>query len=309
MAFPTSVRLVEVGPRDGLQNEAAPIPTNVKIELIDRLSETGLPVIEATSFVSPKWVPQMADHAEVMAAIRRVPGVCYSALTPNLQGFEAARATGVDEVAVFAAASETFSRRNINCSIAESLERFAPVLEAARAAGVPARGYVSCALGCPFEGDVAPEAVARVADALFRMGCREVSLGDTIGIGTPRKAQRMIEAVAQQVPMERLAAHFHDTYGQALVNLYAVMEIGVAVIDCAVAGLGGCPYAPGASGNVATEDVLYLLDGLDIETGVDSDKVIAAGRFICDHLGRSPASRVARACAHRREGHRDAVAR
>jgi hydroxymethylglutaryl-CoA lyase len=308
MALPNSVRVVEVGPRDGLQNESVPIPTSVKIELIDRLSASGLPVIEATSFVSPKWVPQMADHVEVMAGIRRVPGVCYTALTPNLRGFEAARAAGVDDVAVFAAASETFSRRNINCSIAESLERFAPVLEAAQAASVPVRGYVSCVLGCPFEGDVAPAAVARVADALFRMGCREVSLGDTIGVGTPGKAQAMIEAVAQRIPVERLAAHFHDTYGQALVNLYAVMELGVAVIDCAVAGLGGCPYAPGASGNVATEDVLYLLDGLGIETGVDADKVIAAGRFICDHLGRSPASRVAQACARRRRGLESTVA-
>jgi hydroxymethylglutaryl-CoA lyase len=291
------VRLVEVGPRDGLQNESRAVSTGVKIALIDRLSDTGLRAIEATSFVSPKWVPQMADHAEVMAGIRRVEGVCYSALTPNLKGFEAARAARVDEVAVFAAASESFSRRNINCSIAESLERFAPVLEAAHAAGMPVRGYVSCALGCPYEGEVAPEAVARVADALHRMGCHEVSLGDTIGVGTPGKARRMVEAVAERVPVHRLAAHFHDTYGQALANLYAVMGLGIAVIDSAVAGLGGCPYAPGASGNVATEDVLYMLDGLGIETGVDLEKVIAAGRDICNHLGRMPASRVAQARA------------
>lgn len=297
MALPAKVALMEVGPRDGLQNEPGAVPTDVKIGLIDRLSDTGLRTIEATSFVSPKWVPQLADHAAVMLGLRRVAGVRYSALTPNLQGFAAAHAAGVDEVAVFAAASETFSRRNINCSIAESLDRFAPVLEAARAAGVPVRGYVSCVLGCPFEGEVAPAAVARVAEALFRMGCREVSLGDTIGVGTPGSARHMVEAVAQRVPVERLAAHFHDTYGQALVNLYAVMELGIAVIDSAVAGLGGCPYAPGASGNVATEDVLYMLDGLGIETGVDLDRVVAAGRFICDHLGRVPASRVARARA------------
>jgi hydroxymethylglutaryl-CoA lyase len=293
--LPPKVKLVEVGPRDGLQNEPGMLSTGVKIAFIDRLSETGLRAIEATSFVSPKWVPQMADHAAVMAGIRRAAGVRYSALTPNLRGFEAARAAGADEVAVFAAASETFSRRNINCSIADSVERFAPVLEAARSAGVPVRGYVSCVLGCPFEGEVAPDTVARVAALLHRMGCYEVSLGDTIGVGTPGKARRMVEAVAQRVPVDRLAAHFHDTYGQALANLYAVMELGIAVIDSAVAGLGGCPYAPGASGNVATEDVLYMLDGLDIETGVDLDKMIAAGRLICDQLGRIPASRVAQA--------------
>jgi hydroxymethylglutaryl-CoA lyase len=304
VTLPKQVRLVEVGPRDGLQNEPASIPASVKIALIDRLSETGLRGIEATSFVSPKWVPQMADHAEVMTGIRRVEGVRYSALVPNLKGFEAACAAGVDEVAVFAAASETFSLRNVNCSIAESLDRFAPVLEAARSVGMPVRGYVSCALGCPFEGGVAPRAVAQVAEALFRMGCREVSLGDTIGVGTPGAARRMVEAVAARVPVERLAAHFHDTYGQALVNLYAVMELGVAVIDSAVAGLGGCPYAPGASGNVATEDVLYLLDGLGIESGVDLDRLIAAGRFICDHLGRTPASRVAQARSARPGGAR-----
>ena len=293
--LPLKVKLVEVGPRDGLQNESRALSTGIKIALIDRLADTGLRAIEATSFVSPKWIPQMADHAEVMAGIRRVEGVRYSALTPNLKGFEAACAAGVDEVAVFAAASETFSRRNINCSIAESLDRFSPVLEAARSAGIPVRGYVSCVLGCPYEGEVAPEAVARLADALHRMGCYEVSLGDTIGVGTPRKARRMVEVVAERVPVDRLAAHFHDTYGQAHANLYAVMELGIAVIDSAVAGLGGCPYAPGASGNVATEDVLYMLHGLGIETGVDLDRLLAASRFICDHLGRMPASRVAQA--------------
>jgi hydroxymethylglutaryl-CoA lyase len=293
--LPPQVKLVEVGPRDGLQNESSALPTGVKIALIDLLSDAGLKAIEATSFVSPKWVPQMADHADVMAGIRRAEGVRYSALTPNLKGFEAARAAGVDAVAVFAAASETFSRRNINCSIAESLERFAPVLEAARSAGVPVRGYVSCVLGCPYEGEVASGVVAHVAEALHRMGCYEISLGDTIGVGTPGKAQRMIGAVAERVPVDRLAAHFHDTYGQALANVYAVMELGIASIDSAVAGLGGCPYAPGASGNVATEDVLYMLDGLGIETGVDLDRLLAASRFICDHLGRMPASRVAQA--------------
>ena len=293
--LPPQVKLVEVGPRDGLQNESSALSTGVKIALIDLLSDAGLKAIEATSFVSPKWVPQMADHADVMAGIRRAEGVRYSALTPNLKGFEAARAAGVDAVAVFAAASETFSRRNINCSIAESLERFAPVLEAARSAGVPVRGYVSCVLGCPYEGEVASGVVAHVAEALHRMGCYEISLGDTIGVGTPGKAQRMIGAVAERVPVDRLAAHFHDTYGQALANVYAVMELGIASIDSAVAGLGGCPYAPGASGNVATEDVLYMLDGLGIETGVDLDRLLAASRFICDHLGRMPASRVAQA--------------
>ena len=301
--LPQRVKLLEVGPRDGLQNESRPIATAVKIALIDRLSDTGLEAIEATSFVSPRCVPQMADHAAVMAGIRRAPRVCYSALTPNLKGFEAARAAGVDAAAVFAAASETFSRRNINCSIAESLERFAPVLEAARSVAIPVRGYVSCVLGCPYEGEIAPEAVAEVAAALHRMGCSEISLGDTLGVGTPGNAQRMIGAVAERVPIERLAVHFHDTYGQALANLYAVMELGIAMIDSAVAGLGGCPYAPGASGNVATEDVLYMLDGLGIETGVDLDRVIAAGSFICDHLGRMPASRVAQA---RGGSHRDA---
>jgi hydroxymethylglutaryl-CoA lyase len=293
--LPPQVKLMEVGPRDGLQNESRALSTDVKIALIDLLSDAGLKAIEATSFVSPKWVPQMADHADVMAGIRRAEGVRYSALTPNLKGFEAARAAGVDAVAVFAAASETFSRRNINCSIAESLERFAPVLEAARSAGVPVRGYVSCVLGCPYEGEVASRVVAHVAEALHRMGCYEISLGDTIGVGTPGKAQRMIGAVAERVPIDRLAAHFHDTYGQALANVYAVMELGIASIDSAVAGLGGCPYAPGASGNVATEDVLYMLDGLGIETGVDLDRLLAASRFICDHLGRMPASRVAQA--------------
>ena len=297
MALPKKVRVVEVGPRDGLQNEKANVPTDVKIELIDLLAATGLPAVEATAFVSPKWVPQMADNATVMAGIARRPGTDYPVLTPNMKGFEAAVAAGAREVAVFGAASESFSQKNINCSIAESLDSFAPVLEAAKDAGERVRGYVSCVLDCPYEGPIAPAAVAEVADRLYRMGCYEVSLGDTIGRGTPARAQAMIEAVALKVPIERLGAHFHDTYGQALANLYAVLEQGVATVDSSVSGLGGCPYAKGASGNVATEDVLYLLDGLGIETGVDLAGVIDAGRFISSHLGRPSGSKVNRALA------------
>jgi hydroxymethylglutaryl-CoA lyase len=294
-ALPSRVRMVEVGPRDGLQNESEILPAAVKIELIDRLSATGLSVVEATSFVSAKWVPQMADGAEVMAGITRRSGTSYPVLVPNLRGFEAAMAAKAEEVAVFAAASEGFSQRNINCSIAESLERFAPVMAAAKAAKVKVRGYVSCVLGCPYEGAVAPAKVAEVAERLADMGCYEISLGDTIGVGTPGRAAAMIEAVAERLPRERLAVHFHDTYGQALANILAALECGVAVIDSSVAGLGGCPYAPGAGGNVASEDVLYLLQGLGIETGVDLDGLIAAGRFISDRLGRMPASKVSRA--------------
>jgi hydroxymethylglutaryl-CoA lyase len=293
--LPSRVRMVEVGPRDGLQNESEILPAAVKIELIDRLSATGLSVVEATSFVSAKWVPQMADGAEVMAGITRRSGTSYPVLVPNLRGFEAAMAAKAEEVAVFAAASESFSQRNINCSIAESLERFAPVMAAAKAAKVKVRGYVSCVLGCPYEGAVAPAKVAGVAERLAGMGCYEVSLGDTIGVGTPGRAAAMIEAVAERLPSERLAVHFHDTYGQALANILAALECGVAVIDSSVAGLGGCPYAPGAGGNVASEDVLYMLQGLNIETGVDLDGLIAAGRFISDRLGRMPASKVSRA--------------
>jgi hydroxymethylglutaryl-CoA lyase len=294
-AMPRAVRLVEVGPRDGLQNEKTPVPTDVKVALIDLLTEAGMPAIEATSFVSPKWVPQMADAAEVMARIRRAPGVRYPVLTPNLQGFEAARAAGADEVAVFVAATESFSKRNINCSIAESLERARPIFDAARAHAIRVRGYVSVVLGCPYEGEVAPEAVARVAAALHAMGAYEVSLGDTIGKGTAGRTQALFRRVAQDVPIAALAGHFHDTYGQALANLYAALELGVATFDCSVAGLGGCPYAKGATGNVASEDVLYLLDGLGIATGVDMTKLRRAGRFISDFLGRAPDSRVARA--------------
>ena len=285
-----------MSPGDGLQNEPGPvIATAIKTGLIDRLADCGLTHIEAASFVSPKWVPQMGDAAEVMAGIHRKPGVCYSALTPNLKGFENALAAGVDEVAVFGAASESFTRKNINCSIAESLERFAPVVEAARNHGIPVRGYVSTVMGCPYEGDIAPAKVAEVARALYDMGCHEISLGDTIGVGTPLKAKRMLDAVAAHVPVEKLAAHFHDTYGQALANLYAVLEDGVAVIDASVAGLGGCPYAKGASGNVATEDVLYLLNGLGINTGVDLNKLVATGHWICQQLGRHNGSKVGQA--------------
>ena len=293
--LPRAVRLCEVGPRDGLQNEKAMVPTDVKVALIDMLTDAGLPAIEATSFVSPKWVPQMADAADVMARIARKPGVRYPVLTPNLKGFDAARAAGADEVAVFVAATESFSKRNINCSIAESLERARPVFEAAREAGARVRGYISVVLGCPYEGDVDPAAVAEIAAALHALGAYEVSLGDTIGTGTAGKTQVLLRRVAEEVPIAALAGHFHDTYGQALANIYASLELGVAAFDCSVAGLGGCPYAKGATGNVATEDVVYLLDGLGIETGVDMTKLRSAGRFISDHLQRPSMSRVARA--------------
>ena len=300
MRLSDRVRMVEVGPRDGLQNEAKTVPLEVKVELIDRLSATGLGVIEAGSFVSPKWVPQMADTAEVLARIRRTRGVRYPVLVPNMKGLEAALAAGVDEIAVFGSASEMFSRRNINCSIEESLERFRPVVAAARAKDVRVRGYVSCVAGCPYEGPIEPAAVARVAQALHTMGCEELSLGDTIGTGTPRRIQTMIEAVARSVPIERLAVHCHDTYGQALANILAALELGVAVVDSAVAGLGGCPYAAGASGNVASEDVLYMLDGLGVETGVDLRALAETGAFIAAALGRSTGSKAGLALAARR---------
>jgi hydroxymethylglutaryl-CoA lyase len=295
MTIPKHVKMVEVGPRDGLQNEPNPVSVEVKLGLIQRLAEAGLSVIESGSFVSPKWVPQMASSAEVLRGIRGYPGVSYPVLTPNMQGLDAALAAGAREVAVFAAASESFSQKNINCSIAQSLERFAPVVEKARAQGLKVRGYVSCVLGCPYEGEITPKAVADVAVALADLGCYEISLGDTIGTGTPGKAQIMIGRVAARLPVAMLAAHFHDTYGQALANILAVLEQGVAVIDSSVAGLGGCPYAKGASGNVASEDVLYLLNGLGIRTDVDLDTLIAAGAFISDALGRPTGSKVARA--------------
>lgn len=300
MALPKQVKIVEVGPRDGLQNEKAIVPTHVKVELIHRLAEAGVPVIEATSFVSPKWVPQMADNTDVMQAIKRKAGVRYPVLTPNMKGFEAALAAGADEVAIFGAASESFSQKNINCSIAESLERFVPIMEAASTNNVRVRGYVSCVLGCPYEGEIAVSAVSRVAQTLLDMGCYEISLGDTIGVGTPMKAQKLIEAVAKQVPLSQLAVHFHDTYGQAVANILACLQLGVATVDSSVAGLGGCPYAKGASGNVATEDVVYLLQGLGIESGIDLDKLIDAGQFISSALGREPASKVARAVLAKR---------
>ncbi|AXO15402.1 hydroxymethylglutaryl-CoA lyase [Thalassospira indica] len=298
--LPSRVKIVEVGPRDGLQNEKAMVPTATKVELIHRLNDAGLSVIEATAFVSPKWVPQMADAPDVMAQITRKPGVTYPVLAPNMKGLEAAIAAGATEVAVFGAASESFSQKNINCSIAESLDRFRPVADAARNSGLAVRGYVSCVLGCPYEGDIAPEKVAEVTKALYDMGCYEISLGDTIGTGTPTKAQAMITAVTRHVPTEKLAAHFHDTYGQALANLLAVLQMGVAVIDSSVAGLGGCPYAKGASGNVATEDVVYMLNGLGIKTGIDLEKLAETGSWICDQIAKSSASKVNLALAAKR---------
>jgi len=301
MNLPNRVRIVEVGPRDGLQNEKREVPTEVKLELIERLADAGLPAVEATAFVSPKWIPQMADHTEVLERIRRKPGVDYPVLTPNLKGFESARAAGATEVAIFGAASEAFSKKNINCSIAESLERFAPVAEAARSANIKVRGYISCVVGCPYEGEIAPQKVAEVAEALFHMGCYEISLGDTIGVGTPAKTQAMIEACATRVPIAQLAGHYHDTYGQALANIYASLELGIATFDSSVAGLGGCPYAAGASGNVATEDVVYMLDGLGIQTGVDLDRLVSIGQWICGVLGKEPATKAGRAIAAKKK--------
>ena len=291
------VRIVEVGPRDGLQNEKTLVATADKVELIDRLSRTGLLSIEATSFVSPKWVPQLADAAEVFAAIQRRPGTAYPVLVPNETGYERARAVGVDEVAVFTAASEAFNQKNINASIDASIERFRPVLERAAADGVKVRGYVSTVLGCPYQGEVPVTDVVRVARQLHAMGCYEISLGDTIGVGTPRKAADMLKAVAAEVPMPALAVHFHDTYGQALANILACLELGVRVVDSAVSGAGGCPYAKGASGNVASEDVVYLLHGLGLRTGVDLDLLAETGRWLASRLGRETGSRVGKALA------------
>ena len=292
-----AVKIVEVGPRDGLQNEPESVGLEVKLTLIDRLADCGLGAIEAGAFVSPKWVPQMADSAEVLAGIARRPGRRYPVLVPNLKGYERARAAGAEEIAVFAAASESFSQKNINCSIAESLERFRPVVEAAQGDGVAVRGYVSCVLGCPYEGAVDVAKVAEVSAALQAMGCYEVSLGDTIGVGTPEAARRMLRRVAEALPMSALALHFHDTYGQALANIYACLEEGARVIDSSVGGLGGCPYAKGASGNVATEDVVYMLNGLGMDSGVDLDRLIETAWFVCRALGRQPVSRVALAKA------------
>lgn len=295
MSLPKKVKMVEVGPRDGLQNEPKPVPTPIKLELIELLSTTGLSVIEATSFVSPKWIPQMADHIDILRQIKPKSGISYPVLVPNMQGFEDALQCGVKEIAVFTAASETFTHKNINCSIQESLERFVPIIAKAKINKIQVRAYISCALGCPYEGDIKPHVMANLAERLFNMGCYEISLGDTIGVGTPHKAQTMVDAVAKKVPIEFLAAHFHDTYGQALANLYAVMEKGIAIIDSSVAGLGGCPYAKGASGNVASEDVLYMLNGLGIETHVNLPALIKAGHFISDYLKRPNRSKAAQA--------------
>ncbi len=298
-SLPKSARIVEVGPRDGLQNEARPIAVDVKVKLVEMLADAGLATIETGSFVNPKWVPQMAGSEDVFASIKRISGVTYSALTPNLKGFERALESAASEVAVFTAASESFTQKNTNCSIDESLSRAAELMTAARASHVPVRGYVSCVVGCPYEGDVAPAKVAEVASKLLDMGCYEISLGDTIGVGTPASTEAMLGAVLEVVPAEKLAVHLHDTYGQALANIYAALQMGVAVIDSSVAGLGGCPYAKGASGNVATEDVVYLLNGLGISHGVSLDKLVQAGQFICDSLGRENGSKVAIALSNK----------
>jgi len=306
MKLPSKVKLVDVGPRDGLQNEKAPVPAAVKIELVQRLQDAGLTEIEVTSFVSPKWVPQMADAASVMAGIRRKPGVRYSVLTPNMRGFEAAvapaRALWPDEIVVFGAASEAFSQRNINCSIAESIERFRPVVEAAKAKGIYVRGAISCAVGCPYEGEIAPERVALVARLMKGIGVQHIGVADTIGVGTPRKVHRAMEAALGHYAIDDVSGHFHDTYGQALGNTLVCLQMGVWQFDASSAGLGGCPYARGATGNVATEDVVYMLHGMDIETGIDLDKLLDAGKFISDFLERKPNSRAATALLNKRAG-------
>jgi hydroxymethylglutaryl-CoA lyase len=293
--LPTHVKIVEVGPRDGLQNEKQQISAEDKIELIDLLSDAGVSYIESGSFVSPKWVPQMATSTDVFKGINRKDNVTYAALTPNMKGFEAAVAVNASEVAIFGAASEAFSQKNINCSIAESLERFEPIMLAAKQANIPVRGYVSCVVGCPYEGDIDPEQVASVAEKLYQMGCYEISLGDTVGVGTPASVQKMLQAVSARVPTAKLAVHFHDTYGQALTNIYTALQNGISVIDSSIAGSGGCPYAKGASGNVATEDVVYLLNGLNIKTDIDLNKLVKAGWFISDKLGKAPSSKVSNA--------------
>jgi hydroxymethylglutaryl-CoA lyase len=301
-ALPSRVRIVDVGPRDGLQNEKQIIPADVKVELVDRLTDAGFSAIEATSFVSPKWVPQMADAAEVMARIRRKPGVVYSVLVPNMKGFEGALAARADEVVVFGAASEAFSQKNINCSIAESIERFAPVAEAARKHGMRVRGAISCAVGCPYQGEVQPAAVARVARLMKGIGVEHIGVADTIGVGTPRAVQAAMEAALGVYDLADVSGHFHDTYGQALANIYACLEMGIATFDTSVAGLGGCPYAKGATGNVATEDVLYMLRGLGIDTGIDLAQVVAIGQWISGVLGRKPLTRAGNAIAAKMAG-------
>ena len=293
MRLPQHVHIVEVGPRDGLQNEPSPVPTEVKLELIRRLRQSGLRSIETTSFVSPHWVPQMADSAQVVAGLERSAEVSYPVLVPNRKGLEAALAAGAQEIAIFGAASETFLQKNLNCTIAQSLERFEEVTSEALRKGVRVRGYVSCVMGCPYEGKIAPEKVAQVSESLLGLGCYEISLGDTIGVGTPRQVREMLDAVTTRIAVEKLAVHFHDTYGQALANVLAALEYGISTIDSSVAGLGGCPYARGASGNLATEDLIYMLNGLGIETGIDLHRLIEAGNYICRHLGRSTGSKVA----------------
>ncbi len=300
MSYPERVKIVEVGPRDGLQNEAQTVPAEVKVKLIEKLADAGLGVIECGAFVSPKWVPQMATSAEVYSRIEKRPGLSYPMLVPNMKGLELALEAGVEEIALFAAATESFSQKNTNCSIAESIERFNSVIDAARNAGLKIRGYISCVLGCPYEGEVSRETVAMIAQKLFDKGCYEISLGDTIGVGTAGQAQDLIERLSKSIPVTQLAAHFHDTYGQALANLHAALQCGVAVVDSSVAGLGGCPYAKGATGNVATEDVVYMLDGMGIETGVDMDKLLDAGAYISEFLGREPVSRAATALLRKR---------
>lgn len=293
MTLPKKVKIVEVGPRDGLQNEAKIIPTPIKIQLINALSETGLKVIETTSFVAPQWIPQMADQVEVFQGISKNPDISYPVLVPNLKGLETALTVGVKEIAIFAAASETFSKKNINCSIAESLTRFADVMQIAKQQQLRVRGYISCVLGCPYEGEINPEVVADLAKKLYDLGCYEISLGDTIGVGTPKKVVDLLTKVSNYLPLDAIAVHFHDTYGQALANIYAALQQGIASIDSSVAGLGGCPYAPGASGNVASEDLLYMLNGLGIETGIDINKLCAIGNFISEYLGRASRSKTA----------------
>jgi len=300
MSMPTRVKIVEVSPRDGLQNEKMFIPTETKIELVNRLSDAGFPNIEAVSFVSPKWVPQMADGADVMAGIRRKPGTIYSALTPNLKGFEAARAAGVDEVVIFGAASEAFSQKNINCSIAESIERFQPVADAARAAGIRLRGSISCALGCPYQGEVSVESVVDVVKRYLTMGCHEIDVADTIGVGNPKRVREVMSAVTKVANPGMISGHFHDTYGQSLANILAAMECGVSIFHTSVAGLGGCPYAKGATGNVATEDVLFMLHGMGIETGIDFDAVVDIGQWMSAQLQRAGGSRAGNAIAAKR---------
>ena len=291
MALPNKVKIVEVGPRDGLQNEKETIAADIKIELVNRLTQAGFPNIEAASFVSPKWVPQMASSADVMAGIIRKPGVIYSALTPNMKGFEAALAAKADEVVIFGSASEAFSQKNINCSITESIERFREVAQAAKQHNIRLRASVSCSFGCPYQGSVSPDSVADVVRRMRELGCDEIDIADTLGIGTVKQVQAVMTRVAQEFPIERLSGHFHDTYGQALANIYASLEVGIAIFHSSVAGLGGCPYAKGATGNVASEDVLYLMRGVGIETGIDLNAVVDAGQFISRHLGRKAVSR------------------